>query len=130
MSVIRDTVTKLERSGDRLSAVHTAGGVRFSSPSFIDASGFATCVLPRRIQSSRNFPFGPAKVAIWAYFSVSKLVEGTTLYMEPLPAEYLEWVWEIPISPEVVSVGYVTTGAAMKERRERGLAVDEIFASS
>ena len=126
VSVIRDTVTKVERNGDRLSAVHTASGVRFSSPWFIDASGFASCLLPREFNLPAN-QFGPAKVAIWTYFAISKLVEGTTLYMEPLPAEYLEWVWEIPISPEVVSVGYVTTGAAMKARREQGLAVDEIF---
>ncbi len=43
------------------------------------------------------------------------------------PPEYLEWVWEIPISADVVSVGYVTTGAATKAKREQGLSVDEIF---
>ena len=47
--------------------------------------------------------------------------------MEPMRTEYLEWVWEIPISPDVVSVGYVTTGAATKLKRERGLSVEDIF---
>ena len=39
----------------------------FSSPWFIDASGFARVVLPREF----NLPaiqFGPAKVALWTYF--------------------------------------------------------------
>ena len=34
--------------------------------------------------------------------------------MDPMPTEYLEWVWEIPVSPDAVSVGYVTTGPRTK----------------
>ena len=124
--VVRDTVVKVERDGDRVVAIHTAGGARFSSPWFIDASGFATSLLPREFDLPA-IQFGPPKVAIWTYFATSELVEGTTLYMEPLPAEYLDWVWEIPIGPQEVSVGYVTTGAAMKAWREQGLGVEDIF---
>lgn len=126
VTVVRDTVVRVERDGDRVVAVHTAGGSRFASPWFIDASGFASSLLPREF-GLPAVQFGPAKVAIWTYFTVSELAEGTTLYMEPLPAEYLDWVWEIPIGPQVVSVGYVTTGAAMKAQRELGLAVEDIF---
>jgi flavin-dependent dehydrogenase len=126
VTVVQDTVVKVERNGDKVVAVHTAGGARFSSAWFIDASGFATSLLPREF----NLPaiqFGPPKVAIWTYFAMTELVEGTTLYMEPLPTEYLDWVWEIPITSQVVSVGYVTTGAAMKARREQGLGIEDIF---
>ena len=126
VTVVRDTVVKLERDGDKVVAAHTAGGARISSPWFIDASGFASSLLPREFDLTAN-QFGPAKVAIWTYFAISELVEGTTLYMDPLPAEYLDWVWEIPIGPQVVSVGYVTTGTAMKLRRERGLGVGDVF---
>ena len=123
---VRDKVVRVERTGKKISAVHTASGARFSSPWFIDASGFAACVLPREF----NLPaiqFGPAKVALWTYFPVTDSVEGTTLYMEPLPSEYLDWVWEIPISLDVVSVGFVTTGGATKAKRELGLSVEDIF---
>jgi flavin-dependent dehydrogenase len=126
VTVVRDAVVKVERDGERVVAVHTAGGARLSSPWFIDASGFASSVLPREFELTA-IQFGPPKVAIWTYFAISELVEGTTLFMEPLPVEYLDWVWEIPIGPQVVSVGYVTTGAAMKARREQGLGVEEIF---
>jgi menaquinone-9 beta-reductase len=126
VTMLRNTVVKVERDGERVVAVHTAEGARFSSPWFIDASGFASSLLPREFDLPA-IQFGPPKVAIWTYFAISELVEGTNLYMEPLRAEYLDWVWEIPISPQVVSVGYVTTGAAMKARRERGLAVEDIF---
>jgi len=125
VTVVRDTVGRVERNGDRISAVQTTGGARFSSPWFIDASGLAT-VLAREF----NLPaiqFGPTKVAIWNYFAVSELVEGATLYMEALPTRYLDWIWEIPISPQVISVGYITTGAAMKDHREQGLGVEDIF---
>jgi len=124
--IVRDTVTTVERNGCRISAVQTASGTRFSSPWFIDASGHATCLLAREFDLPA-IQFGPAKVAIWSYFSVSELAEGTTLYMEPLPAQYLDWIWEIPISAQVISVGYVTTGVTMKAQREQGLEVEDIF---
>src|ERR1700723_3004893 len=82
---VRDAVVSVERNGNRLSAVRTAGGTRFSSRWFIDASGFATSLLPREFDLSA-IHFGPAKVAIWTYFAISELVAGTTLYLEPLPA--------------------------------------------
>jgi menaquinone-9 beta-reductase len=101
------------------------GGLAGKAASF-DASGFAACFLPREF----NLPaiqFGPAKVALWAYFPVTESIEGTTLYMDPVVSEYLDWVWEIPISSDVVSVGYVTTGAATKVKRDQGLSVEDIF---
>ena len=126
VTMVRDKVVRVERKGKKISAVQTAGGERFSSPWFIDASGFGACLLAREF----NLPaiqFGPAKVAMWTYFPVTESIEGTTLYMEPLRTEYLDWIWEIPISPNVVSVGYVTTGLATKAKREQGLSVEEIF---
>ena len=126
VTLVRDKVVGVEKKGKKISAIHTAGDSRFSSPWFIDASGFACSLLAREF----NLPaiqHGPAKVAMWTYFPVPESVEGTTLYMEPMPAEYLEWIWEIPVNPQMVSVGYVTTGAAMKAKREQGLSVQEIF---
>ena len=123
---IRDRVVRVERNEKVILAVHTAGGMRCSSPWFIDASGFASCLLAREF-SLPAIQFGPTKVALWTYFAETESIEGTTLYMEPLASEYLEWVWEIPISPEVVSVGYVTTGTATKQKREQGLSVEDIF---
>jgi flavin-dependent dehydrogenase len=123
---VRDKVVGVEQKEKHISSVRTAGGPRFSSPWFIDASGFGTCLLAREF----NLPAiesGPAKVAIWNYFPVPESVEGTTLYMDPMPAEYLDWIWEIPVSPNLVSVGYVTTGAAIKAKREEGFSVDQIY---
>jgi menaquinone-9 beta-reductase len=123
---IPDKVVRVERNGKQITCVHTTDGARFSSPWFIDASGFATSLMAREFHL-RAIHNGPAKVAVWTYFSVPDAIEGTTLYMEPAPAEYLDWIWEIPINPGVVSVGYVTTGASIKLKREQGLPVEDIF---
>jgi flavin-dependent dehydrogenase len=126
VEVVRDKVVGIERNGRNISSVRTGGGARFSSPWFIDASGFATCLLAREF----NLPAvhsGPAKVAMWNYFPVSESVDGTTLHLDPMPSEYLEWIWEIPVSPRMVSVGYIASGAAIKAKRDRGSSVEEIF---
>ena len=47
VNLVRDKVVRVERNGKKISAVQTAGGARLSSPWFIDASGFATCLLAR-----------------------------------------------------------------------------------
>jgi flavin-dependent dehydrogenase len=126
VSVVRDKVVRVEVDGRNVSSVHTAGGGQFSSPWFVDASGFAACLLARKF-NLRQIEFGPAKVAIWTYFPAPATVEGTTLYMDPAPSQYLDWIWAIPISAQVVSVGYTTTGASVKAKREQGLSVEQIF---
>ena len=129
VKILRDRVIRVERNekNDKcISVVHTADGAQLSSSWFIDASGSATSLFAREF----NLPavqFGPPKVALWTYIPVTDPVEGTTLYMESSRTEYLDWIWEIPISANVVSVGYATTGAAMKAKRAQGLSVEEIF---
>ncbi len=63
---------------------------------------------------------------MWAYFDVPESVEGTTLYMDGQPP-YMEWIWEIPVHPNLIGVGYVAAGDAIKDKRRRGLTVEDIF---
>ena len=125
VTLVRDKIIQVESQGKKVSSVHTAQG-RFSSPWFIDASGFSASLLAREFGLSA-IQHGPMKVAVWTYFPVSDPIDGTTLYMEPMPAEYLDWIWEIPVNPQTVGVGYVTTGPRMKAMRDQGLAVEDIF---
>jgi flavin-dependent dehydrogenase len=39
----------------------------------------------------------------------------------------MNWVWEIPIRPGTISLGYVSAGAEIKQERAQGAAVEEIF---
>jgi flavin-dependent dehydrogenase len=120
-----DRVVDVEREGGRVTAVSTALGRRISSRWFIDASGSSARLFPRAFQLPVH-EYGPTKVGMWTYFSVPESSEGTTLYLDGR-SPYMEWIWEIPIHPNVISVGYVAAGDAIKARRRQGFTVDEIL---
>jgi menaquinone-9 beta-reductase len=107
-------------------AVSTQIGKRISSPWFIDASGAAASLFARAFHLPA-YGSGPRKVAIWGYFPVAEPIEGTTLYAEGVKPRYMEWVWEIPINPNTISVGYVATGETIKTLRQQGQTVNEIL---
>ena len=109
----------VETNGRRVAAVSTQLGKRISSPWFIDASGSASSLFARAFQLP-TYEAGPRKVAIWGYFPVTTPVEGTTLYADGVKPPYMEWVWEIPINPNTISVGYVATGETIKAGRAAG----------
>jgi menaquinone-9 beta-reductase len=126
VQIVRDKVIKVETDGTRISAVTTVQGARFSSPWFLDASGAGACLFARAFDSPVR-EYGPKKVAIWTYFDVPESSEGTTLYSYGVKPNYMEWVWEIPIHPKTISVGYVATADAIKAKRQQGLSVVEIL---
>lgn len=124
--LVSDKAVAVERAGKRIWSVRTASGMKYSGRWFVDASGLGSSLIAREF----NLPkveHGPSKVALWKYFPISDPVQGTTLYMDPSPSEYLDWIWEIPVSPESVSVGVVTTGGMMKAKRDQGLSVEEVY---
>jgi menaquinone-9 beta-reductase len=123
---VQDRVVDLDTADGKIRSVETESGARFSSPWFIDASGIGASLAARKFNLP-SLQYGPTKVAIWSYFKVAQQVEGTTLYMDPGASEYLEWIWEIPVSPDTVSVGYVAPGEAVKAKRDGGQSVEELF---
>jgi menaquinone-9 beta-reductase len=126
VTMVPEKVAGIERTGKRISAVRTASGKKYSAAWFIDASGRGASLFAREFTLPK-VEDGPAKVAVWTYFRVTDSVEGTTLYIDPSPTEYLSWIWEIPINPQTVGVGVVMTSELVKAKRDQGLAVDEIY---
>lgn len=126
VQIVADRVVRAERDqAGRVLTVVAESGRRIQSPWFLDASGSASRLFPRLFQLPTD-EYGPNKVAIWDYFSVPSLPEGTTLYgLER--CSYMEWVWQIPIRPDAVSVGYVATGETIKKARSSGKDVEEIY---
>lgn len=124
--LVPDKIVGVERTGKRISSVRTAGGDRYAAMWFIDASGIAASIFAREFELPK-VEYGPTKVAIWTYFPVTDPAQGTTIYMDPSPTKYLGWVWEIPINPQTVGVGIVTSGESMKVKRDQGLTVDAIY---
>jgi menaquinone-9 beta-reductase len=111
----------------RVLALNTDRGTRITSPWFLDASGFAASLFPRAFKLAM-YEYGPNKVAIWDYFKVGNSTEGTTLYGAGMDS-YLEWVWQIPIREDTVSVGYVASGDAIKKARSGGMGISDIYRS-
>jgi flavin-dependent dehydrogenase len=126
VTFLQDKVVSVETSGRRVAAVNTHLGNRISSPWFIDASGGAASLFARAFRLPA-YESGPRKVAIWGYFPVTTPGEGTTLYADGVKPPYMEWVWEIPINPDTLSVGYVATGETIKAKRQEGQTVEEIL---
>lgn len=121
-----DRVSEVERDGKKVIALKTQGGQRIGCPWFIDASGYAASLFPRLFRLPVE-EHGPGKVAMWSYFAVPEAIEGTTLYIDGTRPSYTEWVWEIPIHQNTISVGYVSPGDAIKAKRQQGRAVAEIY---
>lgn len=126
ITLVEDKVVAVETDRRRVTAVNTASGARFSSRWFVDASGLGTNLFSKAFDLP-VYEYGPKKVAMWAYFAVTESVEGTTLYADGAKPPYMEWVWEIPVRSDLISVGYVAPGEAIKEKRQRGLTVEGIF---
>jgi flavin-dependent dehydrogenase len=124
--LVNDRVVDIETTGQIVKTVVSAKGERFCSRWFLDASGSAASLFPR-IFKLPVYEYGPHKVAIWDYFTVPKSIEGTTLHADGAGPRYMEWVWQIPIHPQTVSVGYVSPGESVKEKRQRGLSIQDIF---
>ncbi len=128
VTIFHDKALSVEKRGMRIVSIQTASGAQFDSPWFIDASRFVyhSAFLAREF----NLPviaYGPRKVCLWSYFTAPLAHEGTTIYMDPVRREYQDWIWEIPIGPETLSVGYVTTGEATKKMRDQGHSVEDIL---
>jgi flavin-dependent dehydrogenase len=126
VTFLPDRVVTVETDGRRVVAVSTQHGNRISSPWFIDASGSAASLFARAFDLPA-YESGPRKVAIWGYFPITTPSEGTTLYADGVKSPYMEWVWEIPINPSTISVGYVATGETIKAQRQEGQTVEEIL---
>ncbi len=110
----------------RVLGLRTAQGTFVRGSWFIDASGGDASLLGRRF-GLKSVAYGPRKVAIWSHVFTKQWVEGTTLYMISPPGEYMEWIWEIPIRPEVSSVGYIASGWSVKRQRAAGHGTPQIL---
>jgi menaquinone-9 beta-reductase len=126
VTLIQDKVDRIETEGKKVTAIITGDGTRICSPWFVDASGSTACLFPRFFSSPVR-EYGPRKVAIWDHFPVTETLKGTTLHADGSKPAYMDWVWQIPIHPRITSVGYVATADAIKQKRQQGTTLQNIF---
>jgi flavin-dependent dehydrogenase len=121
-----DRVTEIESAGEQVTAVRTAGGQRIEARWFIDASGLGARLLARQFKVPK-IEYGKKKVCLWCHFETPIRTEGTTFYANVVSDEYLSWIWEIPISPKVTSVGCVMSADFVKQQRRQGKETHQIL---
>jgi flavin-dependent dehydrogenase len=126
VQIIADQVIKVEQEHGRVISVGTKRGLLLHARWFIDASGGAARLFARVFDLPMR-EYGPSKVAMWEYFPTSPDVRGTTLYSSASTTDYMDWIWQIPVRPGLISVGCVTTGEDMRQQRQSGLAVQQIY---
>jgi flavin-dependent dehydrogenase len=123
---LRDKVIRVERLERKVTSVVTQCGVEISSPWFVDAAGSGASLFPRLFDLP-VYEFGPKKVAMWDYFPAPEPLEGTTINADCEGPFYMSWVWQIPIHPETISVGYVAAGETVGEKRKQGMSLEDLF---
>jgi flavin-dependent dehydrogenase len=123
---LRDKVIRVERLERAVTSVITQGGAEISSRWYVDAAGSGSSLFPR-LFNLPVYEFGPKKVAMWDYFPAPESLEGTTINADCEGPFYMSWVWQIPIHPETISVGYIAAGDAVGEKRKQGKSLQEIF---
>jgi len=127
VQMISDQVIRVEQKAGRIISVATKHGLQLHARWFVDASGGTTRLFARTF-SLPSREYGPGKVAMWDYFSTTgPTVDGTILYCASPTAKYMDWIWQIPIRNGLLSVGYVSTGETIKQQRQSGLDVPEIY---
>jgi 2-polyprenyl-6-methoxyphenol hydroxylase-like FAD-dependent oxidoreductase len=70
--------------------------------------------------------YGQQKVCLWTYFDTPPLHDGTAFFVDNSDG-YLSWVWDIPISSQRTSVGFVLPADTLRARQREGRSVEEIL---
>lgn len=120
-----DRVTSIEVDGDRIVAVVTAGGERIRGRWFVDASGQSQLAAKRFGIPKKEY--GERKVCFWTYFDIPPRDIRTTFYGDTAAAEYVSWIWEIPITPERTSVGCVMSAERFRAERSGGRTPSDVL---
>lgn len=123
-----ERVSKVHTAEERVTAVETASAL-VRARRYVDATGRGR-VLARAF-SIEAAEYGVQKVSIWTYAAAngerewSAFDEGTALYFDGA-AEQLSWIWEIPISTEVLSIGVTMPATELKRRLASAGSVERV----
>lgn len=112
----RTPVRKVERDGDRVTALVLADGTQVEADVYIDASGHSG-ILRRTMGVGIEEPSQLRNVAFWDYWqnadwAVSVGVGGTRVQVMSLG---YGWLWFIPLGPTRTSVGLVCPAEYLKD---------------
>lgn len=111
---LRERVSEVRTDGERVLEVETPRA-RVRARRWVDASGRAR--LLARAFGVERVDCGVPKVSQWTYLPIPAEGEGTTLHLDG-SAGPLEWLWEIPIASDVLSVGWTQPAHELRRRAQ------------
>ena len=126
VSFIWEGLSRIEAENDRVVSCHTATGQCIVAPWFIDASGRAR--LFAQYFEIPKTEYGHRKVCFWTNLETNHDFDGTTFYICQ-EDKYLAWIWEIPITSNCTSLGYITHSDEIRKRRRIGQTIEQILIS-
>jgi flavin-dependent dehydrogenase len=121
---IWERVTDVHTDGDRVTGCSTATQRSVHAHWYLDASGTARVL--SRAMGIPTVTYGQRKVCLWTYFDTPPLHDGTAFFVDNRDG-YLSWVWDIPISSQRTSVGFVIPAETLRARRSAGQSIEGIF---
>jgi len=123
VELIDRKVARLISSGDAITSCVTDEG-EYSARWYIDATSWAR-LAARHFKIPRK-QYGEPKVAIWSHIEDVSGLDGTTFHVTN-ESPYLEWIWEIPVTRDRVSIGLVQSSERLKACRRPGEALDSLL---
>jgi flavin-dependent dehydrogenase len=121
---IWERVSDVQRADQHVTSVRTSTGRQIDARWYLDATG--TAHLFARALGIPVIEYGRPKVCLWTYFDTPPFSAGTAFFVDNRDA-YLSWVWDIPISPQQTSVGFVLPADVVRDRRRAGDSVETIL---
>jgi len=132
-------VVKVERNGDRVEAIRVEGEAKpvgadeegwVRAKHYVDASGHVG-ILRRAMDVPVVEPTSLKNIAIWRYWRSSKWADIDGVGKGGIRVRVMSlgngWIWFIPLSSELTSVGFVTHADHYKQS---GLSPAELYASA
>lgn len=121
--MLHERVTAVRVEDGRVAEVETSA-TRVRARRFVDACGRAR--LLGRAFDIGHTDVGEPKVSQWTYLPIPAEGDGTTLHLDGSAGRF-QWVWEIPVAPEVLSVGWTQPARDLRERAAAAGGADEAF---
>jgi flavin-dependent dehydrogenase len=120
-----ERVAKVHVDGERVVAVETPTAL-VRATHYVDASGRGR--LLARAFAIETIEYGVQKVSAWTYVAAKGTSEGTALYFDG-ESQQLSWIWEIPISADVQSIGVTLPATELKHRMASAESLEHVMRS-
>lgn len=124
--ILGQRVTKIAHRHNRITGLTTDRGTSVEARWYVDATGHNSRLFGHALDLDREL-FSRSRTAYWARFAEPPESHATNLYFPRPAADNLTWAWEIPLNPDEVSVGVVSSTVDTRALRSSGCRPKDIY---